>query len=225
MRIFLVQKLSGLVALGTLVLAFSASPILADDGSGCSSAGPSYVVTDSCDTGCGVRPGHTSIIARLRNRMSCNPAMQQGLWDGYCEERQACATPSCNTGGGVLPGLGGCGKSLACGCGSQAFGLPGPISCDSDCGSGCGGCSGIFGTPRSSCFRNDGHFFSGFSRHGHGCRQSERDCSSGCKLFGGRRSTGCNSLSRGHCQNGGEMESYGCDCGSAIAIAPSCDCH
>lgn len=110
----------------------------------------------------------------------------------------------------------------AAGCGSAAYGLPcGEPGCDSGCdgaviapavvnNAGCDscqtgcGCQSIFGI-KTSCFRNDGHFFGCMSRHGHrlgALRQKLGSC--GKSLFGCQTADCSDSIGLfgcGHCQN------------------------
>lgn len=274
---------------------------------GCGSVAMDHGFSDysgysECDNGAwggGNNDRGPSFLSKLRNRMSCTPSMKQGLWDGYCQERNACQNNDCGSsfgrhagghGGGIFSGHGGRQhRHHGCGCGSSGYGIPeeniifdsvdgcGNQRFSSDCGcdgaaanvvsdggfnagsgfnagGGCGagrcGCAGVFGASNagSSCFRNDGHFFSGFSRHGHrhhGQGHRQHGCGHrhgsgcGCSLFsqrGGRsggchrsqrnangQSFDCNCLGCGHCQNGGDMQSYSIAPGAA-SMVPGCGC-
>jgi hypothetical protein len=120
----------------------------------------------------------------------------------------------------------------AAGCGSGAYGLPNEADCGcgtaveptcaaaapSDCGNGCDdacGCGSIFGI-KHSCFRNDGHFFGCFSRHGHrwgSMFSGSSDCGGG--LFGKHhRRQSFGSLGCGHCQNAVPVAAGDASCGT-----------
>lgn len=105
--------------------------------------------TSPCGNGCGTGG---SFLGRLRGAFNCDPKFRQGLWDGYCEERNQCGQGHGGLGlhGGLgRHGLFAGGAGFDSGCGEAAPVSSGDTGCDTASPSGCGTGFGWFGRHRA----------------------------------------------------------------------------
>jgi len=150
--------------------------------------------------GCG--PGHT-LFGRLRHHANCDPALREGLWDGYCEERIACDRSHAGhmLGGHVARGHLGGGGMIGGGLGRTGCGISG---WGGGCGCGMAGCN----CGPSACGTSGGGCRSGLGGRSHGCGS--------CQSFGGNR-CGCGTVFGTH-RSASAARHGGCDHGHVSRV-------